>query len=201
MSVLTKWVAGLLCLFFLAGCGSSDSTSNSEQESQPIDVIDSASVDEPAPESVSIEEDAVSGGITVSVASIKESPSVVYEGGTQSEETPDGNRRQVDAEPGATFLMVDTEVTNESKGPIDLTCGWPIDASVINSDEQRFTPIDGLSQIKGNPECNDQLQPGFRDEMQWIFLVPEDDEIVEFEFADVSDFEVSQAPAVVRLAD
>lgn len=201
MNVSKYLMFGFASLFLLVGCGSSDSSSNSGEPSQPIDVVDSEQIESTGPDSVSLGEEAVSGGITVKVTGVSETPSVVYEGGVSSEETPDGNRREVDAEAGATFFVVDTEVANETKGPIDLTCGWPIDASILNSDGQQFSPIDGLSQIKGNPECNDQLQPGFRDQMKWIYLVPADDEIVRFRFSDVSDFEVSQAPASVSLSD
>lgn len=150
---------------------------------------------------VSLGDEAVSGGAIIKVNEVGESPYVVYEGGVQSDITPQAKERKVDAGTGAAFFSVDTEVTNETMGPIDLTCAGPIDASVLNSDGQRFSPIKGLDQINGNPGCNDQLQPGFQDRMKWIFSVPADDEIVEFKFSDVSDFEVSQPPASVRLSD
>jgi len=199
MKIAPKWALGLACVVLLTGCGSEDSPSEGTTKSQPIDVVESEQPEDSRAEAVAINDDAVSGGITITVTGISETPSVTYEGGIQSDVTPNGTKRTVKAETGATYVTVSTKIANETKGPIDLTCGWPIDASVLNSDGQRFTPIDGLSQVKGNPECNDQLQPGFRDEMKWIFLTPADDEIVEFEFSDVSDLNQTHPPAVVQL--
>jgi hypothetical protein len=55
--------------------------------------------------------------------------------------------------------------------------------------------------IKGNPECNDRLQPGFESDMTWIYRVPTTANVVGWAFQDFTEF--ASAPpsqwAVVRL--
>lgn len=79
---------------------------------------------------------------------------------------------QEKADAGGKFVVVETTIENVGKQSLDLTCGWPIEMKLGDSDGRAFDPIDDLSDFKGNPECNAQLQPGFKDSMTYAFLVP-----------------------------
>ena len=95
---------------------------------------------------------------------------------------------QVAAGDGAKFITVSTRV-NDSKTSIDLTCGgYPIANHLVDDRDRRFDAIHKLYQIRGNPECNDNLQPGFASDMTWIYRVPLDANILAFEFEDLTDF-------------
>lgn len=115
---------------------------------------------------------ATNGGIQIKVTSAVVSPTVTlntsgYRSGTGSETYED-----VPAQGGGKYVIVEAVVTNNAKAPIDLTCSYPIDFKVFNSSSQVYSPIQELYEIRGNPECNAQLQPGFESPMTWAFLVP-----------------------------
>jgi hypothetical protein len=95
---------------------------------------------------------------------------------------------EVTAGNGAKFVTVSTRVLNDSKTSIDLTCGYPIGNHLIDERDREFDSIGDLSHIRGNPECNDRLQPGFASDMTWIYRVPLDASISAFEFEDLTDF-------------
>lgn len=85
---------------------------------------------------------------------------------------------------GGKFLVVQTKVENVGKVSMDLTCGWPIEIQVADEEDRLFDPIDDLSDYKGNPECNAQLQPGFKDSMTYAFLLPADAKAIGIVFRD-----------------
>lgn len=116
---------------------------------------------------------AINGGIHIKVISAIASPAVTLN--TSHYRSGSGYEiyENVQAQAGGKYVIVETMVTNNAKAPIDLTCSFPIDFKVLNSSSQVYSPIQKLYQIKGNPECNAQLQPGFESFMIWAFLVPE----------------------------
>ncbi|WP_132427098.1 hypothetical protein [Pseudonocardia endophytica] len=73
---------------------------------------------------------------------------------------------------GGRFVAVTAHFVNNAKVGIDLTCSLAINTKLIDSQQCNFDAIDDLYKIKGNPECNDQLQPGFEADMTWVYLVP-----------------------------
>ncbi len=100
-------------------------------------------------------------------------------------------RRQAEdllAGDGAKFVTVRTEVLNDAARSIDLTCSRPIQTYVFDDCGRRFDSVARLYQIAGNPECNENLQPGFTSPMTWVYRVPVHASIIAFEFEDVSDF-------------
>ena len=103
-----------------------------------------------------------------------------YQCGTQPNVT-----RQADQ--GGEFLVINSTVTNNSKSPMDLTCSAPIIAEVVNNKDQTYSTIDSLYEVPGNPECNEELQPGFSDEMRWVYLIPKNSEIARFQFKEIND--------------
>ncbi|HEY1918589.1 MAG TPA: hypothetical protein VGH27_23695 [Streptosporangiaceae bacterium] len=96
---------------------------------------------------------------------------------------------EVGAENGAKFVTVKTRVLNDAKKSIDLTCSRPIANYLIDDRGRRFDSIGKLYRIRGNPPCNDRLQPGFTSDMTWIYRVPLDASILAFEFEDATDFD------------
>jgi hypothetical protein len=71
----------------------------------------------------------VSGGIEIRVLKAYALSSLRYEGGTQSELTPDARPRRVKAPQGGRYVYVRTIVKNDTSAGIDLTCGYASTAS------------------------------------------------------------------------
>lgn len=90
------------------------------------------------------------------------------------------------ADEGGRFIVVEAEVKNIGKASMDLTCGWPINIKVVDTEVREFDTVDDLYDIKGNPECNAQLQPGFSDTITYAFMVPNDAEVTGLYFQDTS---------------
>ncbi|MBB3084210.1 hypothetical protein [Geodermatophilus sabuli] len=91
-------------------------------------------------------------------------------------------------DPGGKFVVVQTHIVNNAQVSMDLTCSYPIANALIDSRDRQFDTIDSLYKLRGNPECNDQLQPGFEADMTYVYMVPADADIVGFAFADATDF-------------
>ena len=81
-----------------------------------------------------------------------------------------------------------THVVNNAKTSLDLTCSLPVNTKLVDDQERQFDPIDDLYKLKGNPECNDQLQPGFESDMTWLYRVPSTANVVGWAFQDLTDF-------------
>lgn len=101
----------------------------------------------------------------------------------------------VPADEGGRFIVIEAEVENIGKESMDLTCSWPINIMAIDSEMREFDTIDDLYEIKDNPECNAQLQPGFTDNITYAFMVPENSEVVGLYFQDTNSMD--EEPAVV----
>lgn len=142
---------------------------------------------------------AKSGGIEVAVTGAYAKPAVSYEGGTiDSRVTPNGEPRTVRAPQGGSYIYVETTVMNDSSEGLDLTCGYPMEVNLVEaSGGRRFDPVEGLDLVKDNPACNAQLQPGFKDSVTWVFLVPPDTEVDAFRFRDTTDLNKEQPPAEI----
>lgn len=165
----------------------------SSPSASPVATSTAARVDKPTPTPTptptattpQIGDAAVNGGIQLKVTSVAASPTVTlntsgYRSGSGYETYED-----VPAQAGGKYIIVTSVVTNNSKGPIDLTCGFPIDIKAFNVAAQVYSPIEDIRKIKGNPECNAQLQPGFESPMIWAFMVPEKTTIIAAMFAEV----------------
>ncbi|WP_216870641.1 DUF4352 domain-containing protein [Modestobacter excelsi] len=88
---------------------------------------------------------------------------------------------------GGKYVVVETHVVNNAQVSMDLTCGFPIDTAVVDAQERYFDTIDSLYKLRDNPECNDQLQPGFEADMTYVYMVPATAQITAFGFADATD--------------
>ncbi|TQM11155.1 DUF4352 domain-containing protein [Pseudonocardia kunmingensis] len=100
---------------------------------------------------------------------------------------------------GAKFVMIQTRIFNSGKSSVDLTCSWPVDAKLIDALDREFDPIDDLYKLKGNPECNYQLQPGFEAEMTYVHLVPEAATITAWSFRGTAELGSTGPATLVRV--
>lgn len=121
----------------------------------------------------------INGGLAITLHSIEEPASVPQEwNGPQTPLTPQAN---------AKFFAAHVTVKNDTTGPIDITCSYPLEIRAVNSKGQTYTPIDDLFKIPGNPMCNDQLQPGMTSEVDYVFEMPNDTKVVGIVWRDVTD--------------
>jgi hypothetical protein len=87
---------------------------------------------------------------------------------------------------GGKFLVVKTTVKNAGKKSMDLTCGYPIAIKAGDTENRAYDTIESLYEYKGNPECNSDLQPGFKNKMTYVFMAPEDAELTGLVFQDTN---------------
>lgn len=130
-------------------------------------------------------EDVSNGGITMKLLESGEKPTISFDScghgcsnGKFAPKNPDADTK---------FWVVTVEVTNNTKKPLDITCGYPYEIVALNSDNQQYTPIDDLYDVEGNPECNAGLQPGTKTKVTYPFQVPLNAKMVGIAFRDVGD--------------
>ncbi|MGL3807305.1 hypothetical protein ACSYDW_14525 [Paeniglutamicibacter sp. R2-26] len=87
---------------------------------------------------------------------------------------------------GGKYLQVRTSIENTGSSSLDLTCSWPIEIFALDTRSRQYDPIEELYNLKGNPGCSSNLQPGFKDKMTYAFLVPKDAELAGLIFRDTS---------------
>lgn len=124
-------------------------------------------------------ESVTNGGVDLT---IKKATAVDTVGMTMDINSPKVTQEKPPA--GGRYIRIDTVVENSGKKSMDLTCMAPVQIVAIDSKEREFNTLEDLYKIVDNPGCNDQLQPGFKDEMAWVFMVPEDAEITGVSFYD-----------------
>ncbi|WP_431220129.1 hypothetical protein [Leifsonia xyli] len=138
-----------------------------------------------------------SGGATLTLVSYAQVPTVAmnesnfrqgsgYE--TYTDRAPD---------PGSAFYELTATVKNDSKTSMDLTCSLGVAIQLLSADNEKYDPIDDLYKIKGNPECNHMMQPGYSENMTWIFQAPADRHIVGAFFTEP--FDTASPPGIFTL--
>lgn len=147
----------------------------------------------------SLGEKAVSGGAALVITSVHRTPSLEicpenYQCGFRPNET-------LNAREGGEFIVLESEIENNSKRPMDLTCGLPIANSLFNNEKQAYTTVSELYRIPDNPECNEQLQPGFTDIMNWVYEVPAGTELGYFEFSEINNVDMEGDTAYIDLSN
>lgn len=196
-----RTIALVLLPGVIAGCGSGET--KTVTETRTVTVTETTPTEVPASEEGAtsssqgddIGKTKTSGGIKLRLISVRSSRKLRLQGGTQTESTPNGEPRTIRAKQGGRYVFVRTRITNDTKASIDITCGAPITAQVGDKEERLFDPVDELYLVKGNPGCNEKLQPGFKTTMTWPFLIPEGTRVVAFGFQDTSDMSGSEEEA------
>jgi hypothetical protein len=178
-----------------------------EGETKTVTVTETVTSEQPATpteteqstEDNDLRQPLTSGGITVNVLGVRAGQTLRYEGGTQSDVTPDAEPRIVKAKQDRRYVYIKSRLTNDTSSGIDLTCGYAVDAKAIDEKDRQFDAVEGLSQLRGNPGCNEMLQPGLNTSMMWVYLVPSSATVTAFAFADVTDVNAPAEPDVALL--
>ncbi|GHB88619.1 hypothetical protein GCM10010306_099640 [Streptomyces umbrinus] len=145
-----------------------------------------ADTEAPTEAEFKVGEEARNRGTVVTIKKVREANSITFNGAA----------KQAGAD--AKYVILESVVRNETKASMDLTCSLPIVNALIDDQDRRFDTIEDLDYVPGNPECNAQLQPGFKDEMKFVYRVPKDANIVLWEFEEY-DLETDPAPSLVDL--
>lgn len=177
MSVLKRAAAlssAALLALGLVGCSS--------EEAAPSTPTSMETTTTPAEKLPGVGESVKAEGVTLAVLEVSESATLPFlEDGVKAEAAATETRT---AEPDTKFVSVVTEVENTGSESWDLTCGFAVQANLFDPEDRRFDPVEELYRIPGNPECNDHLNPGMKDQMTWVFEVPEATKAEKFGFAD-----------------
>ena len=177
MSVLKRAAAlssAAILALGLVGCSS--------EETAPSTPTSMESTTTPAERIPGVGESVKAEGVTLAVLEVSESATLPFlEDGVKAEAAATETRT---AEPGTKFVSVVTEVENTGSESWDLTCGFAVQANLFDPEDRQFDPVEELYRIPGNPECNDHLNPGMKDQMTWVFEVPEAAKAEKFGFAD-----------------
>lgn len=169
-------ILGIIALLTLTGCSTNEanpgetptSTASASTSAQPHLPQAGEAVEAP--------------GVTLTVDSVSEADHLMlHADGVKRGFKPE---ERLDAPSGGRFITVATTVENTGLDSWDLTCGFALQAHIFSDEEQRFDPVGELYRILGNPECNDDVNPGFESTMIWSFAVPDGIEITHFGFAD-----------------
>lgn len=139
-------------------------------------------------------------GLVIRVTAAKVSHTLLMNTSQYRPDTDMAKFEEVPAKAGASYFVLTTQVTNNTKKGLDLTCGGPVQISIYNDKEQEYSPVDDLYQIKGNPECNSSLDPGFSAPMTWAFLIPAGSKMIAAGFYNINDFAaVNRDPTFIAL--
>lgn len=153
----------------LAGCGGgggSDAPAESETESS-------------TPAGHSVGEMVEAEGVALRIDAVTETDKIEL---LSDHSTADPNVTEKVRE-GGKYVVVDTTVRNDDTQDMDLTCGFAVQAKLVTEPAAEYGPEDSLYRVPGNPECNDNLGPGFDTTMTWVFVVPKDRKVTALGFA------------------
>lgn len=195
------WGVAVGSLLLLAWCGSGGTApTTTVTVTVPAAQADSpSSASAPAPAEVG--QTVRNLGATIEVESVKEATKIELNESSYRPGSGYESYTSTPAGPNAKFVIVTTHVTNDSSTSFDLTCSLPISTKLVDAQNRQFDSIDDLYKIKNNPECNKSLQPGFDDDMTWIYRVPASAQITTWEFEDASDMSTigSNEPTAVAV--
>lgn len=173
--------APMVCFSAILALGLVSCSSEEAAPSSPTPVGASTTTS-PAVKLPGLGEAVVADGVTLTVVDLSESTTTPFlENGVKAEAAATETRT---AEPGAKFVSVTTEVENTGPDSWDLTCGFAVQAKLFDAEDRQYDPVENLDRVPGNPECNDHLNPGMKDQMTWIYEVPEATKDEKFGFAD-----------------
>jgi hypothetical protein len=184
---------------FLVGRLTPETPPYAAAPSPPTRTTTSSSATPAAPPLAQVGETVSNGGITLTVTAARTVESIDMNESNFRPGSGYETYTKTQPEQGGKFVVIETHIVNDGQSSLDLTCSWPIDAKLVDDRDRNFDPIDELYKLKGNPECNKQLQPGFEDDMTYVFLVPTDAKIFGLGFRDVTNSPGSSDFTVVRL--
>lgn len=83
---------------------------------------------------------------------------------------------------GEKYVTVLTHIVNNESKPMDLSCGVPLKTFAVDDKGHQYAPMDQLFKFKGNPQCDEAVDPGQAADMTWIYRVPADAHLVSWQF-------------------
>lgn len=123
-------------------------------------------------------------GVAVTVNSLTTVPSI---GLNQSGYRPgSGYEAYTDTPAGAgdKYVLVSAHVVNNQSKALDLSCGAALKTSAKDDQGRQYPSMDQLYKFKGNPQCDEALEPGQGADMTWIYRAPADAHMVSWQFQD-----------------
>jgi Telomeric repeat-binding factor 2. len=184
-----KWFnVGAVLLIAVATAGCSNTTTPAPaSSSQPV-VSAQATTSAPAAAMAVIGQELSNRGVTLTVKAARAVDTIDMNESNYRPGSGHETYTKTKPEAGGKFIVVETHVVNNAKVSMDLTCSLPITTKVVDDKDRNFDPIQSLYKVKGNPECNKQLQPGFESDMTYVYLVPTNATVIKFGFYDSTDF-------------
>jgi serine/threonine protein kinase len=174
-----------------AGGGISPSNSHPEVSSDSTQTGENPSGTAPAPADETpanqVGQETTNGGAAVTVKAVSASTDIELNESSYRAGSGYESYTRTPAGAGAKYVTVAAHVRNDAKKSMDLTCSLPIKTNLVDDKGRQFDTIPGLYKIKGNPECNKLLQPGFELDMAWIYLVPTTAHNVGWTFQDLTE--------------
>jgi hypothetical protein len=192
-------IAGLAVISLtLPGCASDSSSAPSTTVTQTVTVTVPASSGSPtttassppsssAKPSNGVGQTFTNRGAKVTITEVSTANSVKLNQSSYRAGSPNAVFTDTPARTGAKYVMVRTHIANNAKLSMDLTCSLPINTRLIDDQNRQFDSIDDLYKVKGNPECNSQLQPGFEDYMTWVYEIPANATVTAWGFEELTE--------------
>lgn len=138
-----------------------------------------------APESAApsrVGQPATNVGVAVTVNSVTAVPTIAL---NQSGYRPGSGYDTYTDTPAGTgekYVTVSTHVVNNEAKPLDLSCGVGLKTFAKDDQGHQYAPLDQLFKVKGNPQCDEAVEPGQGADMTWIYRVPADAHMVSWQF-------------------
>jgi hypothetical protein len=179
-------IAALASLSVLAACSGTPTSSSTDTGATPAAKAPAATTSA-APTYGQVGQTLNNHGITLTLTKVS-SPATIdmNESGFQQNSSY-VKYTKTSPQAGGRYVQIDTHVKNDAKVSLDLTCSLPILTKLVDVQQRNFDPIDDLYKLKGNPECNKQLQPGFASDMTYVYEIPADSVVAGWGFQDLSD--------------
>ncbi|MGP3999313.1 hypothetical protein [Streptomyces sp. 8N706] len=186
----TTAIVSLAAALLLTACSGLTHPATPDAEAAPEETVAATASSSPSPSPAAgfkVGEEARNGGAVVKISRIHEVDGITMDGGT----------KRAGAE--EKYVGLEVVVFNDTKASMDLTCSLPIANSLIDDQGRRYDAIGDLYEIPGNPECNEQLRPGSKDEMVFAYRVPKGATITAWEFSE-SGLESDREPTTIHLS-
>lgn len=110
---------------------------------------------------------AKSGGVTVVVKKVRESPTLTID----DIDTP----KTLKAGDGAKYVIVESTVYNDGRRSFDPVCGGGISQGLVDAEGRTFDMIQDAYRVKENSRakvCFEEVQPGFKRDVVFIYKLP-----------------------------
>lgn len=85
---------------------------------------------------------------------------------------------------GGKFVFVKTSVENTGQESLDFACGADLQVKLVDTLDRKFDHVENLWLIPSNPDCGKATNPGFTEQVTWVFEVPEATIPAQLAFAD-----------------